>query len=165
MNLFHGVHEIRMLGPSGISAGYFDSWDSALQAVEKEIGLYKAVWFSLNPINLPAEIPVNPPVLTPARHTADPSDIARRVWLLVDVDPPRPADSNSTDSEKQAAREQAESVREYLRGRNCRTRSCVTRATVGTCFTPSNYPTMTPQRNWCAACWHGSSSCFLWWTR
>lgn len=107
-----------MLGTSGISAGYFDSWDAALQAVEKETGLYKAVWFSLNPVKLPDGIPVNPPALSRVSHTADVSDIARRVWLLVDVDSPHPPDSNSTDSEKQLAREQAKSVREYLRGRN-----------------------------------------------
>jgi P4 family phage/plasmid primase-like protien len=37
--------------------------------------------------------------------------------LLVDVDPPRPAGTNSTDAEKQAAREQTEGVREYLKSR------------------------------------------------
>jgi P4 family phage/plasmid primase-like protien len=55
--------------------------------------------------------------LTPSRNAAGASDIARRTWLLVDLDPPRPAGTNSTDAEKQAAREQAEQVREYLSSR------------------------------------------------
>ncbi len=38
--------------------------------------------------------------------------------LLIDFDPPRAAGTNSREGEKQAAREQAERVREYLRNRN-----------------------------------------------
>ena len=41
-----------------------------------------------------------------------------RKWLLVDLDPPRPAGTNSTDAEKQAARNEAERVRQYLSSRN-----------------------------------------------
>jgi hypothetical protein len=44
-------------------------------------------------------------------------DIARRRWLLVDADPTRPADTNSTDAEKSAALETTGRVREYLTGR------------------------------------------------
>ena len=36
----------------------------------------------------------------------------------MDLDPPRPAGTNSTDAEKQAARKEAERVREYLNNRN-----------------------------------------------
>ena len=78
---------------------------------------YKAAYFSLNPIKLPAGIPVNPASLNPARGAAATSDIARRIWLLIDLDPPRPAGTNATDSEKEAARVQAEGVREWLGSR------------------------------------------------
>jgi len=118
MTLFHGVHEVRLFRPTGVAVGYFDSWDAALRAVESEPSQYKAAYFTLNPIKLPAEIPLNPPALTPSRNAAGASDIARRTWLLVDLDPPRPAGLNATEAEKQGAREQAESVREYLRSRN-----------------------------------------------
>jgi len=37
------------------------------------------------------------------------------VWLLIDCDPPRQAKTNSTADEKQAAREEAERIREWLR--------------------------------------------------
>jgi P4 family phage/plasmid primase-like protien len=118
MNLFYGVHEVRLLRPNGVAVGYFDSCDAALLAVENEPSQYKAAYFTLNPINLPAGIPLNPQVLTPSRNAAGAADIAGRVWLLVDLDPPRPAGTNSTDDEKQAARGEAERVREYLRSRN-----------------------------------------------
>jgi hypothetical protein len=117
LTLFSGIHEVRLLRPAGIAVGYFDDWDAALRAVENEPTQYKAAYFTLNPINLPTNIPLNPVSLSSTRHAAGKSDIARRVWLLVDLDPPRPAGLNATETEKQAARVQAEAVREYLRSR------------------------------------------------
>ena len=119
MNLFHGTHEVRLLRPNGgIAAAYFDSWDAALRTIENEPSLYKAAYFTLNPVNLPASIAVNPHSLAPARNTAGDADMLRRSLLLVDLDPARPAGTNSTDAEKQAAREQAERVSAYLTSRN-----------------------------------------------
>lgn len=118
MTLFRGAHEVRLLRPSGVAVGYFDNWEAALRAVENEPSQYKAAYFTLNPLKLPAEIPVNPQALTPSRNAAGASDVARRTWLLVDLDPPRPAGVNSTDAEKQAAREQVDAVCEYLKSRN-----------------------------------------------
>jgi P4 family phage/plasmid primase-like protien len=117
MTLFAGIHEVRLLRANSVAVGYFDSWDAALLAVENEPTQYKAAYFSLNPVKLPIEIPVNPASLSAARNAASKSDIARRVCLLVDLDPPRPAGLNSTEAEKQSARVQAEAVREYLGGR------------------------------------------------
>jgi len=118
VSLFSGVHEVRMFRPTGVAVGYFDNWDCALRAIESEPSQYKAAYFTLNPINLPAAIPLNLQALTPSRNAAGASDIARRTWLLVDLDPLRPAGVNSSEVEKQAAREQADAVREYLRSRN-----------------------------------------------
>ena len=118
MKLFHGTHEIRLFRPSGVAVGYFDSEEAALRTIENEPSQYKAAYFTLNPIKLPDSIPVNPQTLTPSRNTAGDSDIARRVSLLIDFDPLRAAGTNSTEAEKQVAREQAERVREYLRNRN-----------------------------------------------
>lgn len=114
---FQGTHEVRLLRPS-IAVGYFDSWNAALRTVENEPSQYKAAYFTLNPVKLPTTMPVNLQTLTPARNTAGDADILCRTSLLVDLDPPRPAGTNSTDAEKQAARDQAERVREYLSSRN-----------------------------------------------
>ena len=115
MSLLHGVHEVRLLRPA-IAAGYFDSWDAALIAVENEPE-YRAAYFTLNPITVPVGISPNPATLRSSRNTAGDLDITRRVWLLIDLDPVRSAGTNSTDEEKQSAREQAEAARQFLSGR------------------------------------------------
>lgn len=115
MTLFSGVHEVRLLCPTKIAVGYFDDWDAALRAVESEPTQYKAAYFTLNPLRLPEGIPLNPASLRSSSNAAGASDIARRVWLLIDCDPPRQAKTNSTAEEKQGAREQAERIREWLR--------------------------------------------------
>lgn len=94
-----GIHEVRLLRPNGIAVGYFDSWDAALSAVESEPTQYKAAYFTLNPIKLPTGIPLNPRSLNPSVNAAGASDIERRTWLLIDLDPPRPAGTNSTEAE------------------------------------------------------------------
>lgn len=107
-----------MFRPNGVAVGYFDNWADAFRTIADEPSQYKAAYVTLNPLRFPAGIPVNPQALTPSRNTAGDSDIERRVWLLVDLDPPRPAGTNSTEDEKRGAREQAERVREYLKSRN-----------------------------------------------
>ena len=69
-------------------------------------------------MRVPATIPVNPQTLTTTHNTAGDADMLSRTWLLVDLDPPRTAGTNSTDVEKRAAREQAERVRAYLKSRD-----------------------------------------------
>jgi hypothetical protein len=115
VKLFSGVHEVRLLCPTRVAVGYFDTWDAALQAVESEPSQYKAAYFTLNPVKLPTGIAVNPTSLHSSAHAAGAADIERRVWLLIDCDPLRPSKTNSTAEEKQAAREQADGIREWLR--------------------------------------------------
>jgi P4 family phage/plasmid primase-like protien len=114
MTLFHGVHEVRLFRPNGVAVGYFDNWESALRAIENEPSQYKAAYFTLNPLKLPDGIQVNPACLRSSSNAASASDIERRVWLLIDCDPPRASRSNSTAEEKQAAHDQAERIREWL---------------------------------------------------
>ena len=58
MELFYGIHEVRLFRPTGVAVGYFDSWDAALHRIENEPS-YKAAYCTLNPISLPAEFPVS----------------------------------------------------------------------------------------------------------
>ncbi len=113
MNLFKGVHEIRLLRPT-IAAAHFDSWEAAVSAVESEPD-YRAAYFTLNPLREGGTL--NPKSCKAARVTAGDADIARRVRLMIDLDPERPAGTNSTEAEKETARSQAEDVRRFLNGR------------------------------------------------
>ena len=115
MNIFSGVHEVRLFCPNRVAVGYFDNRDAALRAVESEPSQYKAAYCTLNPIKLPDGIPVNPAALRSSSNAAGASDIEKRVWLLIDCDPPRQSKTNSTADEKQSARDQAERIREWLR--------------------------------------------------
>lgn len=54
----------------------------------------RGVYFTPNPLR---------PDLAGAKASARKADVSRRHWLLVDVDPVRPADTSSTDAERQAA--------------------------------------------------------------
>ena len=114
--MFAGTHEVRTKTARGIFAGYFDSEVAALSAVER-LGDYTAAWATLNPLRADALTPdttINPVELVRTYNTAADAHIARREWLLLDFDPPRPTDTNSTDTEKAAAHQQAEQCRDEL---------------------------------------------------
>src|ERR1017187_5073990 len=105
MNIFAGTHEVRTKTATGIFAGYFDSEVAALSAVER-LGDYTAAWATLNPLSADAltlDTTINPAELVRTYNTAADAHIARREWLLLDFDPPRPKYANSTDAEKAAA--------------------------------------------------------------
>ncbi len=68
----------------------------------------KGVYVTLNPVN---------PALAGSRRATNLDDVVRRRWLMVDLDPVRPADVSSTDEEKRESFEVLERVREALRGR------------------------------------------------
>ncbi|HEY6444961.1 MAG TPA: phage/plasmid primase, P4 family [Acidobacteriaceae bacterium] len=116
-NLFTGMHEVRVMNPAEeIFAGYFDSEVTALSAVE-QLGNYTAAWATLNPLSADALTPetvINPAELARTYKTAADAHIDRREWLLLDFDPPRPSGTNSTDTEKAGAHQQAEQCRGEL---------------------------------------------------
>jgi P4 family phage/plasmid primase-like protien len=117
MTLFAGTHEVRVLRrPKETYAGYFDSEVAAVSAVER-LGNYKAAWATLNPLRADALTPdtvINPTELVRSYSTAADEHIAFREWLMLDFDPPRPKDTNSTDAEKAAAWRQADECRNEL---------------------------------------------------
>ncbi len=116
-NLFTGTHEVRVLRRAKETyAGYFDSEVTVLSAVER-LGNYAAAWATLNPLRADVLTPdtiINPAELVRTYNTAADAHIARRQWLMLDFDPPRPTGTNSTDAEKAAAHQQAEQCRDEL---------------------------------------------------
>lgn len=95
-------------------AGHFDCADAADAAIASA-GDYRAVWSLLNPLRaLPRGRILNPSLLTRGRR-AGAEHVERRVPLLLDVDPPRPTETMSTDAEHEAALTQARECRSWLR--------------------------------------------------
>jgi hypothetical protein len=106
-------------GKPKTAAGYFrfpDHFDALCESALALTPDAGGVYVTMNP--------VNPALLGryyrrtefDPEHTTSDADILRRAWLLVDVDPTRPAGISASDAEKVAAWELTERVREYLTG-------------------------------------------------
>jgi hypothetical protein len=110
-----GIHEVAgMRGDGVLIAGHFDSADAADAAIARA-GDCCAVWSSLNPLrSLPRGRSLNPSRLTRGWR-AGAGHVERRVSLLIDMDPPRPAGTMSSDGEHEAALVQARECRAWLR--------------------------------------------------
>ena len=91
--------EIRILGDKKTFSGYFADSDSII----KEIANYENfnIYFTLNKINeaCASRTQSNHIIPNPKTTTSD-NDIISREWVLIDLDPKRPADTNATDEEK-----------------------------------------------------------------
>ena len=112
------VTEIRVLGgcdrPDGkfkcVWSGYFDDHAKIPQALANLRGGWTGAYFILQPIDRELLGRANNRLVQkPANTTADTS-ILRRNWLLLDLDPVRPAGISSTDSEHEAARALAQEI-------------------------------------------------------
>lgn len=96
------VTEIRAFGGGVTYSGVYDYGhiDSmALAAIELQ-RTCKGVYFVPNPIGLP---PTNEVRIVGQGEAVKDSDIIRRSWLLIDVDPIRPTDVSATDDERREA--------------------------------------------------------------
>lgn len=98
-----------------VESGYFDDIPSMAKAAS---GIIEAMGFYFVP-NV-----VNPELIARAKNRIGParkncttsdSDIIRRRWLLVDLDPIRPTGISATDAEHEAALQRARDVFKYLR--------------------------------------------------
>jgi hypothetical protein len=95
------VHEVRIpkAGRLGTISGYFDNAEALADAVAPLDGTVPAVYITLNPC-MPALLARAANRLQDrAQVTTADADILRRRWLLIDLDPVRPAGISSTDRE------------------------------------------------------------------
>jgi hypothetical protein len=119
--LFPGgeVVELRALGDYHTHSGYFDDYETLAEKAENisRISDVQGVYVTLNEIN-PALLSrrANRVKMKLGRKdatTAD-TDIIRRRWLPVDLDPERPSGVSSTDEEHVAAISKAEKIAGFL---------------------------------------------------
>ena len=94
----------------GTVSGYFSDYDALAKALASRNG-DPGIYVTINPCSPSLLARCANRIKSRARTTTSDKDIARRRWLLVDVDATRPAEISSTDREHEAALERARDIR------------------------------------------------------
>ena len=114
------VVELRIpkAGKLGTIAGYFEvgpSTEALAAEIENLSGQHPSIYYTLNPCDK-ALLARSQNHTTPrADLTTTDNDITSRRWMLIDLDPDRPAGVSSSDEEKAQALETAKNIHTYLK--------------------------------------------------
>lgn len=97
-----------------IYSGYFTDVNTLLNEIRKYDNCN--IYFTLNAIN-PAcyDREQHDRIVTKPKSTTSDNDIVGRDWILIDIDTKKPSDTNSTDEEKEMAKEVVNNVFKFLR--------------------------------------------------
>jgi len=112
------VIEVRAITEEGMASGYFNDSDALAAAVGPlDAAGTQGIYVTLNEVN-PALLSrranrIKMRLAKKDATTAD-SDIVRRRWFPVDIDPVRPSGVSSTDAEHQAAHDRARQIADAL---------------------------------------------------
>lgn len=111
---FGATFEVRLLGTrkGRVDAGYFDNWADGATAVNTAMqnGWYVGAYVTANPVNPDLMARSYNRVTEWMQKTSHDTDVLRRVWLMIDIDPVRPSGISSTDDEHKAAILKARSI-------------------------------------------------------
>jgi hypothetical protein len=112
------VHECRIphAGRLGTAAGWFSDHEALADAISPLDGTAAGIYVTMNPCAPALLARAANRLRARAEVTTSDKDIARRRWLLIDLDPKRPAGISSTDREHGRAITTACSTWDYLRG-------------------------------------------------
>jgi hypothetical protein len=114
------VTELRMLGRNDrgydeVCSGYFSDPDKLIaEATRTHLQASGQCYITLNPVKAALLARRVDRLETKPKQTTSDGDIERRRWLLIDLDPVRPAGVSATDAEKAASCELAGRVRTSL---------------------------------------------------
>lgn len=95
-------------------SGYFTDVNTLLNEIRKYDNCN--IYFTLNAIN-PAcyDREQHDRIVTKPKSTTSDNDIVGRDWILIDIDTKKPSDTNSTDEEKEMAKEVVNNIFKFLR--------------------------------------------------
>lgn len=112
-----GVFEIRIpkAGRHRTIRGYFNDTAEAARSAAAWSGKVPSVYITLNPVNPALLARANNRMESYAESTTSDADILSRRWLLIDIDPKRPAGISSSEGEHVAALAKAEEIAEWLK--------------------------------------------------
>jgi hypothetical protein len=111
------VVEMRILNAphEGTVSGYYSDHEAlAKHLASRNVNGYPAIYVTMNPVTEALLARSANHVKARAKVTTGDKDTVSRRWLLIDVDPVRPAGISSTDTEHQAALERARQIRFVL---------------------------------------------------
>jgi hypothetical protein len=111
------VVEVRVpkTGRSRTISGYFEDREELARAVERmEDCGYAGVYWTANPVNPALLARADHKLKSFADHTTTDADIVCRRWMVVDLDPKRPAGISSSHAEHTAALDLARRIRDEL---------------------------------------------------
>lgn len=110
------VVELRVpkAGHAGVVSGYSDALGPLVDAAARWSGRAEGVYVTLNPCTPAVLSRAHNRVVEHAKTTTSDAEVLRRCWLLVDLDPRRPAGISSTDAEHAAALARAQEMRAWL---------------------------------------------------
>lgn len=95
-------------------SGYFTDVNTLLNEIRKYDNCN--IYFTLNAINLACyDREQHDRIVTKPKSTTSDNDIVGRDWILIDIDTKKPSDTNSTDEEKEMAKEVVNNVFKFLR--------------------------------------------------
>ena len=110
--------EVRLLKTNkGTISGYFNDEEKLIQTVHKYDGAYN-IFFTLNEINPDIAARSVNRMTEWAKHTTTDAEIIRRNWILIDLDPERPAGISATDEELGYAKSVSGQVENFLKEEN-----------------------------------------------
>jgi Protein of unknown function (DUF3987) len=112
------VIELRVLnaGKAGTISGYYNDLDILARDAARldACGDVPGQYITANPVNPVLWARAANRTVERAKHTTSDSDIIARRWLLIDLDPVRPAGVSSTDAEHDAALALSDQARSWL---------------------------------------------------
>lgn len=115
-----GVIELRLLhkNPKRTESGFFDEdhWEEMVQAAIKGNEKGTNVYFNLNPIKQELFDLCPNKTKDYAKTTVSDSDVIRRCWLLIDLDPDRPAGTAATEEQYRSAKKTVLEIHKFLAG-------------------------------------------------
>jgi hypothetical protein len=113
MNSENNIVEVRILNTAkGTVSGYFDDMEELCEEILPYNGVYN-IFATLNPCSSELAAIMNK-LQTYAKDTTKDHNIAKRDWLLIDIDPKRPSNTSSTDDELISTFEAAILIQDFL---------------------------------------------------
>lgn len=112
------IVEVRMLNTTkGTISGYYNDPYKLIQDITPYIG-ENDIFITANPPKKALLARADNRLVPHSKKTTSDNDIETREWLIIDIDPVRPAGISATEEEKQAAVDLAHSIRHYLEEEN-----------------------------------------------